>query len=218
VHGRNRAARILSGDFYDYVQAAPGWFGAVVADVSGKGFPAALIAATCRSALQAHARVHQSPAAVLGAVNRQIFDDIKEDMFVSAVYFVLEEGGHQVTLARAGHPPPLVWRKATGEVETLSSPGLGLGIDAGEVFDRVTKDLTATLQSGDCLLVYTDGVNEAEDADGDEFGEERILTLLKENAPAGTAAVVDAIIAAVDAFTAGRPAMDDITLVALQRL
>ncbi len=217
LHAKNLPARILSGDFYDYVSPDIGKLGAVIADVSGKGFPAALVASTCRSALQAHAQAQASPSSVLSAVNRQIFDDIKVDMFVSAIYLILDQATGTIRLARAGHPEPMVWRQTPAIVETLQSPGLGLGIDQGDVFDRVTKDISLTLQSGDCLLVYTDGVSEAENAEGDEFGEDRIRQLLATHASEGPVAVIDAVLGAVASFCGGSAPSDDITLVALQR-
>ena len=217
IAGRNRPARILSGDFYDYVRCDDTHFGGVIADVSGKGLPAALVAATCRSALQAHARTQLSPAAVLNAVNRQMFDDIREDMFVSMIYFVLKLGGSQITLARAGHPEPFLWRSRTSQVERIISPGLGVGIDDGDVFERVTKDCTVTMETGDCLLLFTDGVNEALDAEGEEYSEERIHRVLAEAAPRGAHAVLDYVMEDLNAFTEGKASHDDVTLIVLQK-
>ncbi len=139
VAGRNRAASVLSGDFYDYVPLGDSRLGAVIADVCGKGVPAALIAATTRSALQAHALAMASPAAVLGAVNRQVSGDITQDKFVSMIYLTVELGGDRVRLACAGHPNPFLWRKHDNTVEVVKCPGLAIGIDDGEVFERVTK-------------------------------------------------------------------------------
>ncbi len=217
IAGRNRPARILSGDFYDYLYPTEKHFGAVIADVSGKGLPAALIAASTRSALRAFAHTMLSPTAVLGAVNRQICPDIRQDMFVSMIYLMFEQGSSKVTLARAGHANPFLWRRKTGTVETVQSPGLGIGIDDGDVFDRVTKDCTVHLESGDLLLLYTDGVNEAIDADGDEFGEERISKVLAKVAPLGAQAVVDQLMDALNDFVGGKASNDDVTLIALQR-
>lgn len=217
IAGRNRPARILSGDFYDYVSAEGGYFGAVIADVSGKGFPAALIAATTRSALQAHAQSKRSPAAVLSAVNHQVSQDIRGDMFISMIYLVLEQGGSQITLARAGHPHPLIWRKATGLVETVESPGMGVGIDDGDTFERVTKDVMVTMASGDLLFLYTDGVDEAVDSEGREFGLDRIKSLLMKSAPQGANAVVDRLMEAQHDFIGGKASNDDVTLIALQK-
>jgi sigma-B regulation protein RsbU (phosphoserine phosphatase) len=110
-----------------------------------------------------------------------------------------------------------VWRKQTGQIETLNSGGLAVGIDKGAVFERVTKDLEFQLESGDTLLLYTDGVNEAMDAQGEEFGEERIHKTLADLAPQGPQAVIDALIDEVDQFCGGRRGHDDITLVVLQK-
>lgn len=217
VAGRNRAARILSGDFYEYVQPDEKHFGAVIADVSGKGLPAALVAATTRSALQAHAQTKLSPAAVLAAVNRQVAPDIRQDMFVSMLFAVVEQGGNRVTFTRAGHPNPLWWHAKTGEIEAVKSPGLGIGIDDGDVFERVTKDCSIVMESGDLLLLYTDGVNEALDAEGNEFGEERIRESLAKSSKRGAKAVVDELIEALNTFVGGKASNDDVTVVAFEK-
>lgn len=217
VAGKNIPARVLSGDYYDYLQVDPTHFGAVIADVSGKGTAAALITAMCRSVLRSKANVERTPAEVLSAVNRIIFPDVREDMFISMIYLVLDQSTGQVTLARAGHPPPLVWRKRTGEVEVIKSGGLAVGIDKGSVFERVTKDCSFTLEPGDCLLLYTDGVNEAADAKGVEFGEERIKDVLARFSAQGALAVVSGLVSEVESFLGGRRSHDDITLIALQK-
>ncbi len=217
VAGRNIAARVLSGDFYDYVSLGDDRWGACIADVSGKGTPAALISAMTRSVLHCHAGKAMSPADALAAVNRQLCPDIREDMFVSMTYLVLEPNSSEITFARAGHTLPLLWSKETGTVRELKSGGLAVGIDKGEVFERVTKDVTFTMQPGDCLLLYTDGVNEALDAKGLEFGEKRIYKTLSTKAKDGPTAVIDQIVQDVDKFLGGRRSHDDITLIAIQK-
>ncbi len=217
VAGRNIPAKVLSGDYFDYIILPDGSLGIVIADVSGKGTAAAIITAMCRSALRSCARGAAGPAVTLGAVNRQLYPDIREDMFITMIYLMAAADGSSFRLARAGHTRPLVWRKLTGKVEVLNSGGLAVGIDKGDVFDRVTKDLEFTLASGDTLLLYTDGVNEAMDAQGEEFGEERIHTILAALAPQGPQAVIDGLIHEVDQFCGGRRGHDDITLVVLQK-
>lgn len=217
IAGRNIPARVLSGDYYDYLALDENHLGVVIADVSGKGTAAALITAMCRSVLRANAASTTSPAAVLAAVNRQLYPDIREDMFISMIYMVLDRPSGRVTLARAGHTFPLLWRAASGQVEEIKSGGLAAGIDRGDVFERVTREVSFTMEAGDCLLLYTDGVNEAEDARGEEFGEERIKSSLAESAPLGARAVIERLIAALDTYTAGRRSHDDITLIALQK-
>lgn len=217
VAGKNIAARVLSGDFYDYVSLGNDRWGACIADVSGKGTPAALISAMTRSMLHCHAGSASSPADALAAVNRQLCPDIREDMFVSMTYLVMEPNSSEVTFSRAGHTLPLLWSKETGTVKELKSGGLAVGIDKGEVFERVTKNVTFSMQPGDCLLLYTDGVNEALDAKGLEFGEKRIHKALSAKAPEGPTAVIDKIVQDVDKFLGGRRSHDDITLIAIQK-
>jgi sigma-B regulation protein RsbU (phosphoserine phosphatase) len=216
IAGKNIPARVLSGDYFDFIPLPDGGLGAVIADVSGKGTAAAIITAMCRSVLRFSTQVSASPAATLAVVNRQLYPDIHEDMFVTMIYLVIQPDG-SLTLARAGHTMPLVWRKKTGKVETLHSGGLAVGIDKGSVFERVTKDISFQMETGDCLLLFTDGVNEALDSKGLEFGEERIHATLSSMSPHGPQAVVDGLINDVDRFLNGKRGHDDITLVVLQK-
>jgi sigma-B regulation protein RsbU (phosphoserine phosphatase) len=216
--GRNIPAKLVSGDYFDYVQIGENHLGVTIADVSGKGIPAALLTAMCRSVLRAKAAFHPtSPAAALGALNRNLFPDIREDMFITIAYAVLPKDSGTITLARAGHTDPLVWRQQTGEVEVIKTGGLAVGVDKGDVFERVTKDVAIPMESGDVLLLYTDGINEATDHKGLEFGEERIKTVLGLAAPNGAQAVVDALCDAVKNFAGSEAQGDDITLVVVKR-
>jgi phosphoserine phosphatase RsbU/P len=217
IAGRNIPAKVLSGDYFDFIPLADGSLGIVIADVSGKGTAAAIITAMCRSTLRFCAPAASSPSATLAVVNRHLYPDIREDMFITMIYLVAAADGSTFTLTRAGHTRPLLWRKATGTVETLHSGGLAVGIDKGAVFERVTKDLCFTLAPGDTLLLYTDGINEALDAKGEEFGEERIHLALAALSPKGPQAVIDGIVDQVDTFSGGRRGHDDITLVVLQK-
>lgn len=217
VRGTNRPAHIVSGDYFDYLDAAPGKTGVAIADVSGKGVAASLLSAMCRSVLRTVAPGNLSPADALGRLNELLYEDIREDMFISMAYLLLDHASTQITLARAGHDAPLVFRAASGEVERLTCPGLALGIDEGAVFRRVTRDFTFHLDPGDILLLYTDGVNEALDIEGDEFGMDRLKAVIAQSAPKGPAALVDHLIASVREFVGDHPQSDDITLIAIQR-
>jgi len=217
IVGRNIPARVVSGDYYDFFPIGAAHVGIVIADVCGKGIAAALITAMCRSILRSHARGLLSPASVLGSVNRNLFPDIREDMFVSAAYLVAASDGSSLALARAGHTTPLIWRQRTGKVEEVAAPGMAIGLDKGDVFERVTRDVTVSLEKGDVMLLYTDGVNEAADHKELLFGEERIKAILADTAPQGALAVIDTLCRSVSEFLAGEPQNDDITLVAIRR-
>ena len=218
VRGTNSAARLISGDYFDFVNLPNERRGVVIADVSGKGVAAGLVMASCRSALRAHAVVANSPGETLKALNSQVFHDMREDMFVSAAYAVLENGNGKVTLARAGHDAPLLFRKSTGKVEILKPGGLALGIDKGPVFERVLKEMEVQMESGDVILFYTDGVNEAENSQGQEYGKERLLERFAELALEGAEGIVTQFPKELNEFSEGSPQIDDITLVAIEKI
>lgn len=217
ISGTNLPARIISGDYYDYIDLGDEKIGIAIADVSGKGVPAGLLMAMCRSVLRSVASDELSPSAVMAAVNRQLFPDIREDMFISMAYGILDAANAKLVLSRAGHEPALLFRRETGKVELLRSPGLALGIDSGAVFERVTRDQEVTLHSGDCVLFYTDGVKEALDGLEEEFGMERMCEAFRLAAPHGSEAVLTRMQEELKHFTGEGPQMDDITLVAIEK-
>lgn len=217
IAASNLPAKVLSGDYYDFIPLDEDHMGLVIADVSGKGFPASLVMATCRALLRGQAAGELSPTAALAKVNRMLFGDIREDMFISLAYCVLDRHVPRITMSRAGHDAPLHFSKRTGLVTTLKPPGLALGIDAGRVFERVTKDFTFDMEPGDCLLLYTDGVNEAVDVAGDEFGLERLHEVFLAAAPSGADSVLAAFQKALADFVGGSPQSDDITIIAVEK-
>jgi sigma-B regulation protein RsbU (phosphoserine phosphatase) len=217
ISGTNVPARIISGDYYDYLDLGDDKFGIAIADVSGKGVPAGLLMAMCRSSLRSVAPGEMSPSKVMASVNRQLFPDIREDMFISMAYGILDAATGKLTLSRAGHDPALLYRRQTGKVELLRSPGLALGVDGGTVFERVTRDQEIELKSGDCVLFYTDGVKEAVDADEEEFGMERMSESFRRSAPLGAETVLIRMQEELKMFTGDGKQMDDITLVALEK-
>jgi phosphoserine phosphatase RsbU/P len=217
ISGTNLPARIISGDYYDYIQLGGGKFGIAIADVSGKGVSAGLLMAMCRSTLRSVAPGRHSPSEVLAAVNRQLYPDIREDMFISMAYAIVDESGGRMILSRAGHDPALLFRRDSEQVEELRSPGLALGVDGGAVFERVTKDQEIELLPGDCTLLYTDGMREALDANDEEFGMERMSEVFRRSAPMGAESVISRMLEELRQFTGEGPQMDDVTLVAIER-
>tara|TARA_R110002096_G_scaffold14302_12_gene49884 strand:- start:6142 stop:7581 length:1440 start_codon:yes stop_codon:yes gene_type:complete len=212
-----RPARIVSGDYYDYIHVDEDRYGIAIGDVSGKGIAASLIMAMCRSNLRSRAPENLSPASVLHSVNQSIFPDIKEDMFVSLLYLILERGSNEITMARAGHEPPILFRKATQEIELIEPPGLAAGIDAGPVFKRTVKDHRFTMESGDILFLYTDGLIEALDRDGDEYGIDQLSRAVKNYSSKSSEELVQAITTEIEQFSVGMSQTDDITLIAIEK-
>jgi sigma-B regulation protein RsbU (phosphoserine phosphatase) len=218
INGINVPARQVSGDYFDYIKVDNERLGVAIADVSGKGVPASLIMAICRSVLRSQAAQNPSPADVLQKVNRQLYPDIKEDMFISMAYLVLDHAHNgSVTLARAGHDAPLLYKRAAQSVTLLKPPGMVLGIDSGSVFDRLTNEVAVPLERDDCLVLYTDGVTEAIDGEGNEFGLERMVESVRASATNGAAAIVTQLIDDVRSFVGARPQNDDVTLIAIRK-
>ncbi len=217
ISGINVPARQVSGDYFDYIRVDEERLGVAIADVSGKGVPASLIMAICRSVLRAEASRNPSPADVLRKVNRQLYPDIKEDMFISMAYLILNHQRNGITLARAGHDAPLLYQQQSQTVTPIKSPGMVVGIDSGSVFDRLTVDFAVPLERDDCLVLYTDGVTEALNAEGDEFGLERMMESVRASANDGAQAIVKKIIAEVRDFTGSAPQNDDMTLIAIRK-
>ena len=217
VHGLNVPARQVSGDYFDYIKIDDERLGVAIADVSGKGVPASLIMAICRSVLRSQAIGNPSPADVLQKVNRQLYPDIKEDMFISMAYLGIDHVRGVVTLARAGHDAPLLYQEKSGTITPLKTPGMVVGIDSGDVFDRLTKDVAVPLEPGDCILLYTDGITEALDSEGNEFGMERTIASVKSTAKKGARAIVTQLIDDLRNFVGATAQNDDITLIAIRK-
>ncbi|HZE58910.1 MAG TPA: GAF domain-containing SpoIIE family protein phosphatase [Chthoniobacterales bacterium] len=217
ISGINIPARHVSGDYFDYLEVDNARLGVAIADVSGKGVPASIIMAICRSVLRSQATGNPSPADVLQKVNRQLYPDIKEDMFISMAYAILDHADGTVTLSRAGHDAPILFNSETKTAVPVKPPGMVVGIDSGSVFDRITGDFPLSLKRNDCLLFYTDGVTEALDANGDEFGPDRMIECVRTSAPEGAPAIITRIIDELRDFVGAQPQNDDITLIAIRK-
>jgi len=209
------AARHVSGDYFDYIPLAGDRLGVAIADVSGKGIPASLITAMCRGVLRREAIESHKPSEVLRRVNHLLYPDIKEDMFISMAYMIFDANTGGITMARAGHDAPLLYRCDSKEVQKLSPKGMALGIDSGEVFNRVCSDFGFEMNAGDCLLLYTDGATEALNHLGLEYSLERLIEALKASAPHGACHVVNHIAEDVKKFAEDEIKHDDITLIAI---
>lgn len=217
LSGINVPAKQVSGDYYDYIAVDDRRYGVAIADVSGKGVPASLIMAMCRSVIRSEAIGRTSAAEVLHRVNQQLYPDIKEDMFISMAYLIIDTASNHVTLARAGHDAPLWYRAADRSVEKLTPKGMALGIDSGEVFNRVCADFAFEMAANDSLLLYTDGATEALDAEGLEFGLPRLVQGLQASAPLGAQQIIRRLKEDVRNFVGNYPQHDDITMIAIRK-
>ncbi len=203
-------AREVGGDFYDAIALPNRQLALLIADVSDKGMPAALFMALTRTLIRAVVRDTPSPAEVLQRVNELILPDNRQQMFVTMVYLLLSAEHGEVRYANAGHNPPLWVQRADGRIEPLPPTGMALGVlENIEIGER-----TLTLQAGDLLVLYTDGLSEAFSPQGEIFGAERLRTLLQATVGQPAQKVVEAIRQEVHTFTKGAPLTDDMTLLA----
>ena len=138
-------------------------------------------------------------------------------MFISMAYVVLDEQGEAVTLCRAGHDAPLLYSAREQTVQKLNPPGMALGIDSGQVFDRITGDFSVTLQPNDCLILYTDGVTEALDSKGLEFGMKRMIQSIQASAHEGAAGIKKRLTDDLLNFIGNYPQNDDITVIVIRK-
>lgn len=218
VHGYNLAAQVISGDYFGYTKVSENKTGIIIADVSGKGVPAGIMMATFRSALKALAENSPSPSASLSRLNRLIYPDIKEDMFISAIYCHLNHKKSTVSLARAGHNPAYYYQADTKELHIIKSPGLAVGIDKGDVFSRILKDHEIQMKPNDVLLLYTDGIIEANNEEGLEFSPASLKNSLLRGHSLSAEKLTKQILDDISHFVGSAPQSDDITLVVLKKL
>jgi Na+/proline symporter len=211
--GRCVPAREVGGDYFDFLLCDDHALDLVIADVSGHNVGAALIMASVRTFIQATARNIREPQAVLAALNDFLHDDLtRAELFITMFYVEFDPSAQQLSFASAGHNPPLVWKAATRSCEWLDAEGLILGVRKGVVFEeRQTR-----LQPGDILILYTDGITEAADRDGQCFGEARLCALLHDLYPRAPHEIVDAVLAGVQMFTGAQSFVDDVSIVVMK--
>ena len=213
IAGLNLPAWDIGGDYFDYLPLADGRLGLVIADVSGKGVPAALLMATFRAALRSEVRKNRSIAAVIRAVHGTLVEAMDTSRFVSAVYGILDPRSGTFTYENCGHNPPLLLH-AQGEQEMLGSGMPALGMFGGQQI----APSTAHLGPGDTLLLYTDGVVELAAPDGAEFGETRLTCELSRLAARPAREIVGALVEVTRAYAQRERYDDDFTLVVVKRL
>ena len=203
----------IGGDYYDFIQREDGRLVVALGDVSGKGTAAALLMSSLHAAVHAQADIHNSLAKTIGAVNRYLVDSIPANRFVTLFYAELNPKNGALAFLNAGHNPPLIVH-AGGTMEQLASGGLPLGIMPNADF----REGRTQLHPGDVLVIYSDGVSEATNPSGEEFGPTRLYEVVARNLDGSAAGIRDRIESALTKFCQGTPAADDITLVICKRL
>ena len=215
-------AQKVGGDLYDFFEFSPTRLGIAVADVSGKGMPASLLMAICRTNLQQVAGRHESPADVLRAVNRAMAGEVCRGMFITVLYAVIDLDRGLVTFARAGHELPLLSRRdpATGQTVSnfIGSEGMPVGMVEVELFDGAIADQSIPFLPGDVLVLYTDGITEAANDEDQEFSGSRLADAVRSLHTQGAAEINAGILDRVRRFSGRDHHRDDLTLVTVKRV
>lgn len=213
VHAGMRPAKSMGGDFYDVFECGRGRIGFAVADVSGKGVPAAFYMAVARTLLRSIGSSGASPADCLAEVNQLLCGHQIPGMFVSCFYGVIDTKTFRIDFANGGHPPPMV-----GDGQNAPSPLQGgEGTVLGITPDVEYGEGSVTLTPGGFLYLYTDGVSEALNRDREQFSEERISEVLAEARHLDAAALSQALIERLDIFVGAADPHDDITSLVIRR-
>ena len=212
IHAFNNPTRYVGGDFYDFLQLSSGEWMGVLADVSGKGMPAALLSSLVLGALSMEFRSGTPSHEVLNRVNLLLCEKSLPFQFVTLFLFLLSPDGIGQFIS-AGHNPAYLFRSATGKIEELAPDHCVLGMFDSSCYESRQFHL----DKGDNLVVYSDGLTDAENPRDEMFGENRLLEIIRREGPSGSHAVEQGLLTAIQDFTEGWPQTDDVTFMVVEK-
>lgn len=210
----NTPALEVGGDFFDFIPVSLNKWGLVIADVSGKGIPAALFMALSRTMIRANAADRPTAAEAISRANNMISEEDRANMFVTLFYGVLDPVRKTLTYINAGHNPPLILGKNAGDVIMLAAKGVALGLMPNIEFEE--KEVA--LHPGDVVILYTDGITEAINRKNEMFGHERIARLVEDHRHLTSREIIKLIEKEVTVYSDGQPQFDDLTLLVVKVL
>ncbi|PYQ87979.1 MAG: hypothetical protein DMG03_04405 [Acidobacteria bacterium] len=214
--GACRPALGVGGDYYDFILLSKTELGIAIGDVSGKGIPAALLMATLRAYVRGQIIHHQTDlTTVMGNLNKLVYESSAANRYATFFYAEFDAGSRVLNYVNAGHNPPMVFRQSAGrEVLRLDRGGPVIGL----MEDCRYRQGCVALEAGDVLVAYTDGVSEAMNARDEEWGEERLMNAVAAHRMAPARALIDCLMTSADAFVAGAPQHDDMTLIVVRMI
>jgi serine phosphatase RsbU (regulator of sigma subunit) len=206
----------VGGNYYDFLEFPDGRLGVLLADTAGEGVIAGFTMNLFRGFVHAERGWVQEPVDMLCRVNRHLSRDIKKGVFVTAFLVVIEPGSHELQLINAGHLPLLKWVAQERKLRVASAEGIALGLDAGPIFEERLHASKLTLEKGDRVVLYTEGVYKIASADGEELGEVGFNKLVAKNAPMHSAAFINLAERSMEKFREGGPETGDYTIITLK--
>jgi phosphoserine phosphatase RsbU/P len=209
------SAQEVGGDYYDYFEFADGRLGMLIADISGKGIPAALVMAQARAEFRQAAYSNSSARGTLIKANRRIISNLPDEMFLTALYAIYDPKDNSLRFASAGHTD-LVLVRAGGKSEVFETAGMAVGIDEGVRFEKVLDEKTATLATGDVVFMYTDGINEQTNSADEMFGDQRAVDLVVANRDQRPEQIGRELMTGLTDFRGSVDPADDVTFILLK--
>nr|MBN2277496.1 GAF domain-containing protein [candidate division Zixibacteria bacterium] len=213
ISGVNIPSGEVGGDYFDYIKIIDNQHGIAIADVSGKGIPAALIMASFRASLIAEIRNNYAIRTICSKVNSLLFESVEQGNYVTAFYGVLDSKNDIFTFCNCGHNRPILIRQ-DGSVEMLREGGLALGV----LINTVYEERPIFLRSGDLIVFYTDGVTEVNNDSGEEFGEKHLIDAVKECRQQPAREIHGEIVRRVKEFASRKHVFDDLTMIVMKKI
>lgn len=202
----------VGGDYYDFIYLPDGNIGFIIGDVSGKGTSAAFYMAEAKGVVQSLSKSFNNPRDLLIRTNEILYETMERKMFISMLMASMDCKNQKITFARAGHCPLLYYNKENQQVKLLQPEGIGVGLEKGQIFTQTLVEETVSFTPGDVFVFYTDGLSEARNKEGEEFGEERLCTIIRENAGKSVTEMRHVILDQILKFLDGENLADDLTL------
>ncbi|MGA3245791.1 MAG: PP2C family protein-serine/threonine phosphatase [Bacteroidota bacterium] len=209
-----RPSKLIGGDYYDFIPLSDGRYALVIADVSGKGVPAALLVSTLQASLHAYIEGTSNLASLVGKLNTVVHTNTEPERYITMFIAILDPRAGTILYVNAGHCFPYVLRSKQLSITSLPATGLPVGMFESVEFEQVTH----TLEPGDFLVLYTDGVTEAMNKSFEEYGETRFRQAMVGYSDQGAGGFLGGIVSDVEKFVAGEPQSDDVTLVVIKRV
>lgn len=216
VAAYNLPAFDIGGDYYDFIRIDDEHLGIAIADVAGKGIGGAMMMAVCQGVLRTRAAQEQSPARMLSELNRVLSENLAEDMFITMLYMILNTRSRELKFARAGHERLLLKKSGNGTPVPIDAKGIAIGLTEADIFDRSIQDKSVSLQPGDIIIAYTDGITEALNPENEEWGTDHLMSVITQDPGTSCDELIGTIRHQLARHIGAQPQYDDMTLLALK--
>ncbi|MFQ5677653.1 MAG: PP2C family protein-serine/threonine phosphatase, partial [bacterium] len=211
-----KPAMEVGGDYYDFLPNGDGNLGIVIGDVSGKGVSAAFYMTMAKGIIKTLSKRTNNPKQILTEMNAIFYENAPKDVFISVVYGLFDREKNKLFFARAGHNPVIVRKKRSQQPELLRPNGLAIGLERGQLFSQTIEEAVIPLEPDDVYVFYTDGISEAMNKNGDEFGEDRLRNVIAENGHCSAKDLIAKTTREIMKFSGNTEQHDDITMVVVK--